>query len=312
MRIDLDNKVVSLIDFIEDNNCDQSVVRIHLSNCNMLCYSFKIKACNNINIIAMAKIYDVNSDPLSLRLDTNNRLLEPVLSYNTVTKEIIYQYNRTIRYEDIVNNLNTYYTVFDSKLLSEEIKLRYRAKVMHLLDENFYIYLEKYPEYKNRYNNQLGNIEYVEEWYLRDKNITFDIANIHIKGFTSVDTDNLHQYLLNNSIINSHAQDYVNTMATSYAYDTLLYHHAESIAHRKILKSIKENPTDRIKLVTKIKGATNGVGKTLNVVTKTGDTFKVENRILSNKEFKTVKGYTWIPIDSVAKITYGKKTLIEF
>lgn len=224
-------------------------------------------------------------------------------------------YNDTYLLKDSVLDELEYKTYNIDELLSE-VQAKYKKRVYQILLENIECIKKQFARFDNVYNKAKKNYSsMVEGDYLNGHKL--DFYSIYIDNYVPDNTlDFLYAYLLadcKDSFINDLAsRKYEEIIEAGLEYNTELYYFAEAKAKNDILKEIKEEPSDFIKLSKKIRECLTGFkhAKTFNVTTKDGDTYKVSNNY-NGYEFPFVGDYKGISIEDIKQITYSRKVVFE-
>lgn len=316
-----------IVDFLRDTTRTSTVINVPISYASTVEPSYhpvhyllsKVKGCNDLVAISVTEL---NSDS---EIDTTQlngyQKFDYPLTYDEVNDIIIYYTSSSFNhyFKNIFGNYeyNKDVKAYSSREIASEINRKYNEAINKLLNDNYEYYTENIPGYKEYYEERLNDIDTVEREYMsnpsvRYSNYKFTVPNVRFDEFTEELSYNLHKYLINPSVIDRYSIEYVyKVVADNFDNNPgTLKDHSRCCAYNKLLKSIKDNPSDNVKLVTTILDVTENVGKTLVITTKDGSTHKVINKLNNFKEFDSVKDNYYVDIKDISKITYGKKTLL--
>lgn len=306
MNINLENNKYEFGEFIGNNNVLQGefeVKTITKSYENLFLHKLKEKN-GAYSIFFMSYFKDC-------KLTSDFNKYEFLLSIDKENKMIIYQscfYIFNLK-EKLKKDFSDY-QIWEVEELAKQINNEYKTKLYKMFDINTENFKSKFSEYKKQYNKVLKEYKsVVERDYIIDKS-DYKLYINDLGEYSYYELENLQNYLKNPRILDSLVQDCFKEKTKDCMYNSTLYNHAEIQAKKKLLKDIKENPSDYVKTYMEIKTNIKGIGKTLNIITKDDKKIKVNNRLYEDG-FRTVKGYDEIRIEDIAKITYGKKILFS-
>lgn len=314
MEILLKYEDMDLIDFMKDENFHQKVITLPITTGTgyKKCLATKLNCCNNVIILSVYDIREYAENSSDILLSTVYNRQSYIIAYDNLNNIAILTDSSNINYTKLKATLGGYYSVYEARELADEINNKYTREIEKILNSRFNEYMRNIPEYKNHYQDKLKDRLYVEAFYIANKNAEFHLRTLRAPGYNLCEIYKLHSYLLNKDVIHLLAHDYVREYGNYFMYGDTLCKHAEIMAYNTILKDVKLHPSDRLKKINTILEAISKGGKTLSIITRTGEKYKVDNRLVDlNKYFITVTGYITIPIDNVTKITFNRKTLYE-
>jgi len=296
MIIDFNEEEYSLVDFLVNDNIRQGVVNRN-AEWEKRFFLYKLDEKDGATSVFHTKFYNERPDFI-LSIDSNNRFIIYLDNYNWSNLK------------EELKDLD--YQIWETKELSNYINQEYFNKLRQKLEDNKGYIKEMFERYNNTFNETLKNYYYsVEQDYLQNphmSNYKIYIDNLYI--FQSNCLNELQNYLLDNSILDQIVDEKYNKIIDlENIYDDNISRLARVDAKNELLNSIKNNPSDFVKLSLKIKESIKDhSGKTMNIETKDDKIIKVNNRF-NGYTFNTIKGYNNINIKNVKKITFGKKIL---
>lgn len=318
MKMIFKNETMPFIDFIEDSKCKQTALDIIYDNKKMnsenhiLYYAFKVEMYGTIDVIFIDRAYKVSNNSESLLVNTDGCYSNLIISYDRLNKTCIMFDTDIENVLKLVNDdFRNNYKVYTANDLVDEINKKYNTKIAEILDENFEYYMNNIIEFNHEYNVGYENISYVENKYLQNENIKFNTYDATLDSFTESDIFNLHAYLLDSSVIDKCAIDFVKDTTEQFIPGNLLNRYARYKAYDNLVDHWKKHPTDRMLKVKAIQEAITKGGKTLTVITKDNKTYKVENKLCGAKSFRILNKNYYINIEDISQIIFNKKVLIE-
>lgn len=301
MNINLQNNKVEFKEFLLNKDIVQGVIQFEKEEY----FAHKLKENSGAYSIFLIDYYG------QYKVSPEYDKYKFVLSIDTINKIIIYiDCYRRIDLKNKLSDLSLEdYQIWDTKKLEEHIQNQYKSKLIKLFDYNTEKFMDKFIEYKEEYNKTLEDKMHVERDYFNDR-CDYRLHVCKLVGYSCNDLENLRNYLKQKSCIDKIVQDKFEQETKKYKCNSVLHYHAQNQARKKVLKQIQENPSQYVKLYLKIKESIQEGGKTLNIITKDNEKFKVDNRLI-NCEFRTIKGWNEIKIEDIAKITFGRKILFQ-
>lgn len=305
MYINLKAIETELGEFVINKDITQAKILLNVEypkNDTRLYFLNKVICDNGTTAILIKNVYNTEEKiSISSSHDTYDFLMGVDYSNNT----IVYDGHCNIDFEKLQNDLSEF-KFYVSNELAKEINNKYEDEIIKLFNNNFGE-LMKIDVYKNEYDRIMSeSYKTVENLYLNN-DVDYKLTVKGLENFSFNDLEDLQKYISNPSIINEFAEEYYKKILDKKGY--YLFQHAKIMAYKELLNNIKNNPSERVQFVKTIKDSITEAGKTLNVVTKDGNTVKVENKIIDNQEFRTCTGWNYINLNDVKQITFGKKVL---